>query len=298
MLEHEQPKLPDPMRRKIIFGFPKKAIEVYIAWRIVQAELNNLAVLAATTLIDPRPVYAEGRQIVPVEYQRGYGLTDSDPWLPSNPNLEGAEATGRNEAGPWDKYDALDRIINGERARSVYWKPTRLWLDDAAKADLDKGEDAAASGFCLDAGSATYFGPPINGPITVEGIEFSEWDRLVIKTMRYSGFKRNLIPKEEIAVRVANNEPVIVDYSENFRQEWWGLVREVQEDGTLVITRYLKYADLKDGHGGVITITRTYDDVVKAKVLVEEVQEPGFEGNMMIVDRSVGGVILGTHRLG
>ena len=251
---------------------------------------------ASLFLRSDRGVAEEQHQIVPVEYERSLGWHRSYPWLPVDGAVEGEEATGFNEGGPWDKYDTLDRILNGRRARSIYWQPTRDWLISVAYLALleNNGANSAWSGYCMDAAAAAFFAPRIEGPISVLGVDFTERDRLVIATMRWGGLARDGVDTsniEDIKTRVENGEAVVVNHSTIAGQDWWGLVREVQGN-SVVITRILKWD--KDG---LQTEYRHYSQLHGAYSLQEDRPQPGFEGNFAVVDRRVGGLIVGTHQL-
>ncbi|OGE27995.1 hypothetical protein A2867_03635 [Candidatus Daviesbacteria bacterium RIFCSPHIGHO2_01_FULL_40_11] len=259
--------------------------------------LRASALVGGSLLLRPeRAAAEEPYQIVPMEYERSLGWHRSYPWLPVDGRVEGEEATGFNEGGPWDKYDALDRILNGRRARSVYWQPTRDWLISVAYLALleNNGANSAWSGYCMDAAAAAFFAPRIEGPISVLGIDFTERDRLVIATMRWGGLAREMVDTsdiEDIKTRVENSEAVVVNHSTVPGQDWWGLVREVQGN-SVVITRILKWD--KDG---LQTEYRHYSQLRGAYSLQENRPQPGFEGNFAVVDRTVGGLIVGTHQL-
>lgn len=249
------------------------------------------------SLLKPKSVEAQAPKIEEIKnYERSLGRHRSYPWLPIDGGVEGEEATGFNEGGPWDKYDALDRIINGRRARSVYWQPTRDWLISVAYMALleNNGANSAWSGYCMDAAAASFFAPRIEGSKNVLDIEFTERDRMVIATMRWSGLGRQWVDLSsigDIKTRVENGEVVVVNHSPTPTQDWWGLVREVQGNN-VIITRALKW-DKK----GLQTEVRHYSQLYGAYSLDPERAEPGFEGNYAVVDRQVGGLIVGTHQL-
>ncbi len=237
----------------------------------------------------------QDRQVVSAGYELSRGLHRSYPWLPADGTVEGEAATGLNAGGPWDKYDALDRIINGDNARSAWWRPTRDWLIEAAFKALKKSNwaDKGWTGYCMDAGAAAFFAPRIEGPIDIAGIHFTLRDRLVIATMRWSGLARDPIDPNnaaDITNRVNSGQCVVVNNSIVSGQEWWGVVREgVHSDGTVVSTRYLRWGE----EDGLKTESRQISELRGAKVLHEDRPEPGdFEGNFAVVDRPLGNLIL------
>ena len=236
-------------------------------------------------------------QIIPVEYEPSRGQ-ESFYWLPQDRVVAGDEATGLYKGGPWDKYDALDRFINGYMARSAYWRPTRDWLIDAAISaflrDEAKGIDTNATGYCMDGAAASFFAPKISGSVEYEGINFTEEDRRVIATLRYGGLKReqvNFKDLDELEARIENGEAVVVNYSPYENQDWWGLATKVDRNGIVTIARTLNW-----GETGLKIIYRDHTSLLGSYSLNEDRAEPGFEGNFVVVDRRVGGLIVGTHQ--
>lgn len=262
--------------------------------------------IAMAESLPTRVAEAEGNpRIVPVEYERSLGRHKSFPWLPLDGSIEGDEATGFNKGGPWDKYDALDRALNGYRARSVYWRPTRDWLIDVAWHALYDGgyqnylNIRSWSGYCMDAGAASYFAPKIEGPITVivgnQKFEFSESDRQVIGTMRWGGLaRRSLDPgSKEFADRVDNGEAVVVNHSGYSYMDWWGYGKKRKPNGKLDIVRSRVWTQA----GLLVEIEKYPEELWGAYLLDDSQPQPGYEGNFAVVDRQVGGLILGTHQL-
>lgn len=247
--------------------------------------------------------------VVPIPFEMSRGRHRSYPWLPASTLPEGDWATGLHEGGPWDQYDAVDRYLNGDNARSIYWPKlggfpsTREWLTSVAANTLD-GTNAGWAGYCTAAESAAYFSPKIEGDLPVAGGTFDEWSRLAVSTMRHSGFLRDpyytTVDENslwDLKNRVNNGEPVVVNFSPKPGEEWWGLATDVDGD-TWTLTIFTKW-----GQNGLITkVMDTYSNLDGSKirggaVLHSESPHPGYEGNFAVVDRIVGGVILGTHAL-
>lgn len=265
------------------------------------------APIVLTLLFSRKQDIARQPQISPIEYEYSLGIHRSYPWLPLDASVEGGEATGLNEGGPWDKYDAVDQAINGSRARSIYWPKlggfasTREWLSFVAHNALhEDGENAyyvrrSWGGYCSAAGAASYFAPPVEGSIEIAGIEFAERERLVVATMRWAGLFREVLDLsdiEEVRRRIANREPVLVDNSDTPGQEWWGLARKISTDGTVTITRFIKWNE-----GGLQTKYKHISQLGGAYVAYPDKPQPRYEGSFAVVDRSIGGLILGTHQL-
>lgn len=245
-------------------------------------------------------------QIIEIPYVPAKGQVMSLPWCPLDASLEGSVATGLNEGGPWDKYDALDREINENRARSIYWPQqggfasTRDWLTYVALGSLLKNNYATrkSDGQCMDAVAGSFFGPAISGPISILGIDFTEWERKVIAANRWAGLARdplNINDRQDIINRVNSGECVVAEVEPS----WWAVIRDIQSNGTLVFTRYLRAT--KFGYEvGLQTEYRTFAQLRNAgvKVLYDNgIAEPDFEGSFVTVNRQIGGLILGTHQL-
>lgn len=313
------PKIPEVSKGQL-FPFGKLALIGALAsipkeLRFTRRTALKAALVAGGSLFLPNLVEAEQYQIVPVEYERSLGVDRSFPWLGAR---KGIKAAGLEEGGPWDKYDELDQKINGYRARSVYWPKmggpasTREWLtnvlyqaiQDQVSKDVKQGDNPDTAeviargwiGYCLDGAAASYFAPHIEGSISVLGIEFTDWDRSVIATMRWGGLAREQLDPlnnpEEVARRIKNGEAVGVNRSDIPTQDWWGLARDIKDDGIVVITNT---SDL--GESGLQTLEKPVSQLRQAVVLHEDSSQPGYEGNFAVVDRQVGGLIVGTHQL-
>lgn len=270
---------------------------------ILQAGFAITALLAANRLEKIALAAGEQYKIVPVEYERSLGHHLSYPWLPADGSIEGEEATGFNEGGPWNEYDALDRVLNGYRARSAYWRPTRDWLVDVAWHALhDKGEEyyervKSWTGYCMDAAAASYFAPKIEGSISVtvndQQFTFNQDDRQVVATKRWGGLARTpLSPgSREFTERVINGEPVVVNHG-GPGADWWGLATAIESDGSVRVARSRTWQET-----GLVEIHRYPSELKGAYLLHEDRPEPYYEGNFVVVDRLVGGLIIGTHQL-
>lgn len=267
--------------------------------RIIELTRKDLFKLAVLSPVAGEVTKTIEAQIAPVEYERSLGRDRSFPWLGKR---KGIVAAGLDEGGPWDKYDELDCIINGRRARSVYWpkmggpSSTREWLTQILDNAITSEAGIAWTGYCLDAAAASYFAPRIKGPVKIKGIEFSVWDISVVDTMRFGGLARKTLDlgdTEQIRRRIQEGEAVLLDHSDTGTQNWWGLGREIQDDETVVITRS---SDLEED--GLQTVYKNIAELRGAKLLTtDQKPESGYEGNFAVVDRLVGGLIVGTHRL-
>lgn len=270
-------------------------------FRLGRRELLASTVAGTALLINGRQNKAEAQQyqIEDVEYTPLHGR-QSFPWLPLDPRVEGLAATGRNPGGVLDKYDELDREINGARARSAWWQSTRDWFEGIYRDNVNESNFRWA-GFCAYAAAAAWFSPPIEGSIVVLGREFSERERLQLATLYFAGMKRDplyteITPDVVGVVRddyFAQGVPVIVDRSDNPQQNWWVLKKGNSRTGFFITTEFLTHLDtirLKEAHYNPVNLRQI-------AVLNPDVAQPGEEGAFVFVDKRVAGLVIGTEKL-
>lgn len=260
-----------------------------------------------------RPTIVE-KPVSEVELAEG---GESFPFLPPDSRVGGLINTGLNEGGAADKYDAIDRAINGDMARCVYWPKmggpasTREWLKQTGEAGLVREDEYnregilvrksnwRSHGYCQDAIAASKYSPKIVGPIVIDGIEVSEWERQAIATWRYAGMARdpeftNIDNRviEWVQNELAQGSGIAANYSAIEDEDWWALVVRVNDDGTFLLTKNTNY-------GGKFLNQGNYDPhgIRAVAKLNPERWQQNREGQFKIIDREIGGLILGTHRL-
>lgn len=279
----------------------------------------GLAVTAALCFTPGLALAQEGLQIIENPDVKWANSLLSLPWLPLSSSVYGnIESTGLNEGGAWDKFDELDRIINGRMARSAYWRPTRDWLTEVAVNALNAGASPRSSGYCLDAAFGSRFGSMIKGDIEVLGIPFSLRERYVIGALACAGLDRdeynevNEQVMSDVSARFVDlGEAVFADHSPVAGDEWWGVVREIEPNGMVTITRYQDY-----GRTDLRTLRVHYSTLRGFKVVSNNPEtglpelnkaHPKYTGNFAIINkietpggqptRRVGGLVIGTHIL-
>lgn len=196
----------------------------------------------------------------------------------------------------FDKYDALDRFVNGRRARSSYWKSTKDWLKEVCKKALLETGSPAWTGFCRDAAAGMWFAPVIRGDLPVAGITFSEEERQKIATFSYGGLLR--YPEysscgesaAEIEEWIRDGWCVAVNRSPVPYQDWWGVVTGIDKAGRWIVSR-----PTTGRESGLQKESKYPYQLWNAAVLqTTDTPHPGFEGNFVVINRDVGGLIIGT----
>lgn len=236
-------------------------------------------------------------QIVDVPYEPGRGNIQSFPWIPSASSREGIEATATNEGGAMDRYDAVFEAIYGVKIRDLYTLSSREHLAMAHTANLagaGEGGDVWA-GFCLDAGSASFFAKPIYEGRNVLGVDFSKRELMQIATLNYAGLLREAVnpnDAEGLWNWIVNGRAVMVDWSQNPNQQWWGIARWIDEDNTVVITRHQRFTE----EDGLHTERRHISQLRGAFILSDGVADPNY-GSYDFLDKTVAGVILGNKKI-
>lgn len=211
------------------------------------------------------------------------------------------EATGLQEGGPWDKYDALDKLIYGGLARSAYWKPTRVWLTENRDRVLTN-DNKSWLGHCRPAVIGSWFGPQVEGDIDVEGVHFSEMERMQIGGMMYGGFWRDPVYTEitlgvvkELQARVARWECVVLNATPEQGRQWYEVMTGVEGEN-IVTTRFLRWKERFEANQ-LKKESRHFSQFKSAEVVHYEKPYPGEEGNFQVVNRVIGGLILGIYKI-
>lgn len=238
-------------------------------------------------------------RIEPVEYERTSGT--SFPWNPLDERIGGIIATGRNPGGAFDKYDALDRIINGPQARSSYWISTSQWDAQIAQEVVNEGNFFQA-GFCLPAATAGLLSPKIEGGIEILGIPFDEFERKQIATMYYGGMPREPFYTEVTSevvgyvrdVLYPQGLPVVANYYPSRDQDWWGAVSAISDSGEFLITRPI--TSPQNSREWNRAYYNPYG-LRQIAILNSGTPQPDEKGLFEFIDKKVGGLIIGTHQL-
>ncbi len=198
--------------------------------------------------------------------------------------------------GAFDKYDGVDQAWNGSKARSVYWKSTKVWMKEVCRGALRTGSPGW-TGFCEDAAVSSWFTPVIGGPITVSGITFSEPERQKIGTFYFAGLRRN--PEfssvtgnvAEIVSYQRRGDCISVNRTPVSGEDWFGVITGIQPNGDFDISR-----PTGAGERGAQLETRVPSTLKEARVFTDvNTPQPGREGNFSIIDRDMGGLIIGTR---
>jgi len=236
-------------------------------------------------------------QIVPVEFERGAGR-QSFVWLPALVEREGAESA---DLSVFYKVDNIDITLNGSYSKAAQvQKYTADIIAEANGIALSDPEGDDADGYCRDAAAASAYAPLIYGSTNVLGYEFSERERMKVAVMAHGGFaldpdyRFNITQEmmDDMYYRFIAGQAVIADHSDVAGQEWWGVVREIWEDGTIIITRHQRWYE-----EGQQTVSKHFSQLQGMAALNPDRAQPGFEGNFGLLDRRVAGLIIGTHRL-
>lgn len=256
-------------------------------------------VLAAATgrvFFEPRPTSAQTPEysIVPLEYEPAYGR-QSLPWGSAQEIVNGEWDSA------FDKYDATDIFINGWRARSAYWKPTKVWMEEQWGRILRESTHRPSTGACQDAAVSSWFAPVIEGDIEIPqtGIKFTEIERRRIGALsfgglyRYPEFERTRDAVSDLQWYYNEGHCVVVNRSLAANQDWWGVVVGFEGNNFVVSIPAISPQE----RGEQIEV-RTPQSLHNAAVIQStEYPHPERYGNFNIIDRNIGGLIIVTRQL-
>lgn len=215
--------------------------------------IAGAALAASSTLPDlSSSAHAEvERHVTRVDYERASGRV-SNPLGPMSTRKEGEEATGINFGGAADQHDELFYNFWGFPITEIYSQGTREFLtgyfNDVLARSGDDGWEWRA--FCPYSGINNIDGPLYKRSTPILGMTIAPRIQGLMLNWMYekSRYHDWLDPydTQRLAALVADNQCLIGNYSKIEHQTWWGGLKEVQPDGTLVLARFLKWAD-EDG---------------------------------------------------
>lgn len=244
-------------------------------------------------------------RIEPVDYEPGRGQQNSFPWIPIfEENIDGSDVTAQSVN--WEPYDIVDQAVNGPYARISYsGYSTRAIVDEHVRISRERRPDAWAwLGDCDLAAIASWFLPRIEGEIEIlPGVLISEWDRLAYGTKAVAGVRRYPIDPSINSVNdhFLQDYCVLVDFTPFAGQEWYGVVRGIDEAGMPIITKYLERGQrgVQTKYGARIAkayVVPSLDESDPSKIgsfnFFNKIDQPGQERT-----RSVVGAFLGTHQI-
>ncbi len=247
----------------------------------------------------------EALQIVSQEYEQGHGK-QSKPWVPVAISREGEESTSLNEDGAMDDYDKVDVALNGRNSlayRNGQWTRIvlRKFFDDGV-ASGKLSEDW--SGHCYGAGSASWGGPIIDGPINILGTEISALHRMQLQAWYYSTMRYDEWPEinDDVIAEIedshfANGEGIGANHTPVPGQEWWGDLIEVKEKGKLWVLRDFRKLSGEDHIGEDKTIEIDPHKLSSARIYHYDGPHQGRENDYNYFDRIAMGLITGTLQL-
>lgn len=249
----------------------------------------------------PKPVEAAEPRIINIPHEASLGR-DSFPWPAIAPGrraevLEVVRLYGLVDEAWYKSLGNLNASINS-RIRAQGRHPS---IEDLFNATFDANYtgEPDADGMCAPAGAASRFAPlgTMQENLRIAGQLFTPRQRKMFASLQFSGLKKketfgkitpDMLPK--IQAWVNAQEALVVNWSRNPNQEWYGYVRGI--DGrTLIATRYLN-----PGESGMQTEYKDISEIVNGMVYVNEVDPAEGSARPFFNDKLIN-FIVGTQTI-